>query len=168
MRGKVKVMLIGRNFNDSIKLIKALQAVVKPIARVRAVHAGSIAAVLWACAVESTIIKAASAIPDITLEGFLRATLPIDAATRCERAGVTVLTQFGSSLFLKQCDRHIRWTSKDDVIVSVLQACTALPALVPARATAAHAKDLESLARYSTVLEPANERPFASVAVQPV
>ena len=79
-----------------------------------------------------------------------------------------MLTQYGSAVFLKPCDRHIRWDSKEEVIESVLQACTALPTVLPAHATAAHAKDLSALARYSTVIEPANNGTFASVVVQAV
>ena len=165
----LRILLIGRDFSDSMLLFFKLGAVAKahPCGRIRAVHSGSVAAVLWACGVDKELIAATASVPNITLHSFLTAVLPHNAAALCEKKQVTILTQFGNEMFTKVPERHIRWNSKSSLISCVVASCRPLHMVWPRVGTAAYSTLIERLACTSEVLQPHNLKPFECVTPSP-
>ncbi|MBN22736.1 MAG: hypothetical protein CL678_15735 [Bdellovibrionaceae bacterium] len=161
-----KIVVVGETFQDALRLIKVLRTIAgaHKIGRVRGVHSGAVAVVLWACGVNADVVAAAAAVPGIGLRKFLDTVLPQNAADRTERGCVTVVTAEMSWAYTGKLVRHTRWMTRDALIECVAVACKPTNKLWPVMSTAGGHPGLPALCRHCEVLQPRSRgRGFGAV-----
>lgn len=106
---------------DAIFSFGQMQSV-QDATRVRGVHTGALAVVLWACDVNTVIIKAAMAIGP-TVVDFLDLVLPPDAHVQCRNKKIGIVLRRQNSLWASPVTvTRTSWPSRGELIKTVAQA----------------------------------------------
>lgn len=114
-------LVFGMTAGDAIFSLGQMKSVGE-VSRVRGVHTGALAVVLWACSVDAVVLKAAMAIGPPVVE-FLDSVLPPDAHELCRAKKVGILLRRQSSLWASPTTVTLTsWPSRGELIKTVAQA----------------------------------------------
>ena len=107
--------VVGMTTADMVFALGRMQSI-RQSTRVRGVHTGAIAAVLWACKVDPDVVKAAAAL-GLSVAGFLHTVLPDDAHVLCRQAKVGIALQRQSLFWLSpEVQMQSAWSSRAELI----------------------------------------------------